>query len=170
MNDDESTKEFNTAVLAMQVIVVALAGGIAMFAGFVSFQNGLDFTDLGVKGMFSWIAIAMGCVGLVLSRVVPQYLPHEGSIGSQAVAKPGEAGLRQRLLAGMTTRLIVGAALCEGMAFVNLGALMIERSIPCLGMAMLLLLAVLVLFPTKSSVAIALDDAERAAREEAQWK
>jgi hypothetical protein len=70
----------------------------------------------------------------------------------------------------MTLRLVVGAALCEGMAFLNIAALMIEQSIPCLGMALLLMFAVLVLFPNKSSVAIALDEAERAALEEAQWK
>jgi len=170
MSDDESTKEFNTAVFAMQVIVVALAGGIVMFAGYVSFQQGLDFDDLGVKGYFSRLAIAMGVVGLLLSRVVPRFLPREGPLASNVVAKPGEAGLRQRLLAGMTLRLVVGAALCEGMALLNIAALMIEQSIPCLGMALLLMLAVLVLFPTKSSVAIALDEAERAALEEAQWK
>lgn len=170
MNDDDSTKEFNTAVLAMQVVVVALASGIVMFAGFVSFQQKLEFSDLGVKGYFSWMAIGMGCVGLVLSRVVPRFLPREGPLGSNVVAKPGEAGLRQRLLAGITLRLVVGAALCEGMAFLNLAALMIEHSIPCLGMALLLMLAVLVLFPTKSSVAASLEEAERAIREEAQWK
>jgi hypothetical protein len=170
MSDDESTKEFNTAVFAMQVIVVALAGGIVMFAGYVSFQQGLYFDDLGVKGYFSRLAIAMGVVGLLLSRVVPRFLPREGPLASNVVAKPGEAGLRQRLLAGMTLRLVVGAALCEGMAFLNIAALMIEQSIPCLGMALLLMFAVLVLFPNKSSVAIALDEAERAALEEAQWK
>lgn len=170
MTDDDAAKELSTATLAMQVIVVALASGIVMFAGFVSFQQGLDFTDLGVKGMFSWLAIGMGFVGLVLSRVVPRLLPKEGALGPQVVAKPGEAGLRQKLLAGLMVRLIVGAAICEGMAFTNLAAFMIERSIPCLAVALLLMVAVLVMFPTKNSVAVALEDSERAARDEAQWK
>lgn len=170
MSDDDSTKDFNTAVFAMQVVVVALAAGIVMFAGFVSFQYGLDVDDLGMKGYFSWMAIGMGVVGLALSRVVPRFLPREGPLASNVVAKPGEAGLRQRLLAGMTLRLVVGAAFCEGMAFLNIAALMIEHSTPCLGMALLLMLAVLVLFPTKSSVAASLEEAERAVREEGRWK
>jgi len=170
MNDDDSAKELSTATLAMQAVVVALSLGIVIFAGYLCVQQGLDLSDLGIKGMFSWITIAMGAVGLVLSRVVPRFLPNEGSLQPGVVAKSGEAGLRQRFLSGIVTRLVVGAAICEGMAFANLAAFMIEQSVPCLGMALLLLLGVLLLFPTKCSVVAALEDSERASREKAQWK
>jgi hypothetical protein len=170
MNDDDSAKELGTATIAMQTVVVALSLGIVLFAGYLCAQQGLDLSDLGIKGVFSWMTLAMGAFGLILSRVVPRFLPDEGSLQPGVVVKSGEAGLRQRLLSGIMTRLVIGAAICEGFAFANLAAFMIEQSVPCLGMALLLLLGVLLLFPTKSSVAAALEDSERAARERAQWK
>ncbi|MCE9607216.1 MAG: hypothetical protein K8U03_20205 [Planctomycetia bacterium] len=170
MNADESTDDLGPAVRVMQIILVALAMGIVMFGAFLCFQQAPDFSDLEVKGMFSWMTLAMGAFGIVLSRVVPRFLPSEGTLGPDVVAKPGNAGLRQRFISGMQIKMIVGAAICEGMAFTNLAAYMLEHSVPCLGMALVLLLAVLLLFPTKNSVAMKLEELERAARENAQWK
>jgi len=169
-NDLDLRASLGPTVRTMQIIVFALSMGVVMFGGFVCLSGRVTVGDFSMHGMFSWAALGMGVVGLVLSSLVPRLMPIAGNITDDIVANADHDGLVRNVVGGLQTKMIVGLAICEGAAFANLLALMNEGSTPNLVMAAVLLAAMLARLPTVDSVVARIENLAQDSREKARWK
>lgn len=165
-------------VRAMQIIVVALAMGILIFAGIVvTVVVGPDPLQT-QAGIMTSLALLFAAVAIGLSFVVPRIMinasrrriaagtwqgPSPGSAMPEALAELGDAG---PLVFVYQTAMIIGAAMCEGPAFFALVSTMLEESLLGLAVAGVCLLMVLARFPTISRVEDWLDAQVRTMEEE----
>ncbi len=148
--------------LSLQIIVGALAGGVLMFLAIVIFiglqQPPAAIPDLAI---ITYTAYGMAAVCAILSFVVPNILVARtrkllaaGDVSQWGLVKnlPNIEQLAEAapVAAIFQTRTIVGAALCEGAAFMACIAYLIERQRPVLIVAGVLLLLILRYFPTPS--------------------
>jgi hypothetical protein len=115
--------------------------------------------------LITYLAVGMGIAGLVLSFVIPNMIV---ASARRKIAKgmwtppvkQDPTKLAQILPAGDTgklafvyqTQLIIGSALCEGMAFFATIAYMLERNPLALGMALILLAGLVIRIPTRNRV------------------
>jgi hypothetical protein len=115
--------------------------------------------------LITYIAVGMGIAGLVLSFVIPRVIVagarHRIAKGmfkplvTDELAQPTQiypAGDTGKLAFVYQTQLIIGSAICEGMAFFAAIAYMLERNILALGMALILLACLAIRFPTRDRV------------------
>lgn len=115
--------------------------------------------------LITYIAVGMGIAGLVLSFIIPSMIVAsarrkiaKGTWTPTATSDPTQpakiypAGDTGKLAFVYQTQLIIGSALCEGMAFFAGVAYMLERNPLALGMALILLAAMAVRFPTRNRV------------------
>jgi hypothetical protein len=127
-------------------------------------------TDVG--GILTWIAVAFAAAGLTLSVLIPRritdqnrrsiaagtWVPPSGA-NREAPGTPAPIGPaspqsdRGKLANVYMTQFIVGAALNEGPAFLASLAYMIESHPVALGLALLLLGALIARFPTRARIA-----------------
>ncbi|MCO6047012.1 hypothetical protein NG895_24195 [Aeoliella sp. ICT_H6.2] len=134
-------------VRTMQIIVFAMATGCVMFA--IIALVIVDPQPPNGPPMISWIAAAMGLVGLIAGTIVPRLL---------AVSQPATG-------AGYQTLLIVGLALYEGAAFFNLVAFLVEGQMFSLAVAVVLIAAIVMALPTVGRVQDWIDARQRRAEE-----
>ena len=148
----------------LQIIVSALVMGLIFFAAIVLFvapaANGRAGGPFGAP-ICSLVALLVSAMALVARAYVPRVID---AVGRQRILRGGggaagdaddradSSGL-DVLLRVYQTRLIVGAALCEGVAFFCLVAFMIERRWFVLAAAIGLILLVASHFPTARRVA-----------------
>lgn len=147
----------------LQIIVGALACGVLMFGGIVLLLNTPKAApDHGAPGMplLTYAAAGVAIVSLVISWVLPGVLASSQrqslATGSAPLAvaattqQPslGELGNVGPLTAMLQTRVIVGAAILEGAALLNLCAFMIEHQVLSLVMAGVLVISLLGRIPT----------------------
>jgi hypothetical protein len=126
--------------------------------------------------ILTWIAVAFAAVGLTLSVLVPRWITDQNrrSIAAGTWVPPNQARsgapgttgpIRTEALESDTgklasvymTQFIVGAALHEGPAFLASVAYLIEANPIALGLALLLLGAMIVRFPTRPRIASWID-------------
>jgi hypothetical protein len=113
--------------------------------------------------LITYLAVGMGIVGLVLSFIVPSMFVAsarrkiaKGMCSPTATGDPAQlakfyaAGDTGKLAVVYQTQLIIGSALCEGMAFFATVAYMVERNPLALGMALILLAGLAVRIPTRN--------------------
>ena len=161
MFDEKQREHVCSMTVTAQIITAALAIGILVFAAvvLVLFQ-GSDQGDQENLPVVTYVALGFGVLALVASVLVPRLIDagnrngilsgtNQPSNSSQQTAEVGEVGLFMGMYLG---RLIVGVAILEGAAFFNLAARIIEGQTISLIMAALLLVAILLKFPTRSSV------------------
>jgi hypothetical protein len=113
--------------------------------------------------LITYLAVGMGITGLVLSFIIPgvvvasarrqiakgTWAPMSDPTKSGKIYPAGDTG---KLAVVYQTQLIIGSALCESMAFFAAIAYMLERNPLALGMALILLAAIAVHFPTRGRV------------------
>jgi hypothetical protein len=165
-------------VRAMQIIVVALAMGIILFAGIVVGVVVGPAQMQPQAGFMTGLALPLAAVAIGLSFLVPRIVvnasrrriaagtwqvPSQGSAMPEALAKLGDEG---PLVFVYQTATIIGAALCEGPAFFALISAMIDKSPLGLAVAGVCLLMVLARFPTLRRVENWLDLQVRAMEED----
>jgi hypothetical protein len=115
--------------------------------------------------LITYIAVAMGIAGLVLSFIIPGiYVAKarreiaKGIWTPTATSEPAQtaklypAGDTGKLAVVYQIQLIIGLALCEGMAFFAGIAFMLERNSLALGMALILLASLAIRIPTRDRV------------------
>jgi hypothetical protein len=160
MITDSQRVYLKTVATTLQIVVAAMAGGIAVFAAVVL------ALDLGGQGggqpaatLVTYLAVAVAAVALVVSLVVPAVITAKARqniiagkppIPNPRLPLPPEVGQVGPLAAVYQTRLIVAAGVLEGAAFFNLIACMIEGHLLSVVAAAVMLLAILSLFPTRS--------------------
>jgi hypothetical protein len=134
-------------VRLMQVVVLAMAMGVLMLGVIVAVVLRPEVKNDGLMIAYVGLAAAVLCAiaGLTLPRLI-------------AGKQPASVGTYQ-------TKLIVGAAIFEAAAFLNLIAYMLEGQFYSLVAAGILLLLILMHLPTVRSVQDWLESRERRARE-----
>ncbi len=161
--ESPSSHELKVQVRSMQVIILALSMGIIFFAAIDLFLVGTDGPAVEANGevvdqaveqvatmpMVSYMGVAFAAIGIVMSSVVPSFI---------ASRSPGTVQVYQ-------TTLIIGAALLEGPAFLNLIAYMLEHQIYSFATAAVLLVFLLLKFPTIARVEDWLRDRAQSDRE-----
>jgi hypothetical protein len=131
---DPKREGLTEQVRAMQIIVFALAMGVLTFALMLVLVIQPEPTQEDV--LLAYVAAAAAAICIPVGFVVPRV------IASQQPAT----------LAMYQTKLIVGAAIFEGAAFFNLVTYMIEGQVFSLAIAGVLLLLILMHFPTVGGV------------------
>lgn len=151
----------------MQIIVGVLIQGVVMFLAIVLFIGEAENPQGGkpeILGIptITFVATVMGASCLVASVVAPRLmvdgpLRRLAKSGASTTTKPGPKQVDPaieavRLLPLFQTQLIVGAALLEGGAFFAGIAYMLEHQYLALGVAGVLLAALIARFPTVDRV------------------
>jgi len=146
------------SVRTLQIVIGALAFGVASFAVVAIVLRLFDPQPGGEAGPLSLVAYAMAPVAVVLSRVM-QAMVVKGSrkqIIAGTYAKPtgplAELGERGALFTVYQSSLLVGGAIVEGAAFLCIAAFLIEGSWPALVLAGGHLLALLAMLPRTERV------------------
>lgn len=138
-----------------QIIVASLMMGVILFAAVVLITPPQPAGDMAVLEY-----AALGAAGLLLAAraVVPGLL---ASAQVRQVMPTNPADLRQPLAGVYMSRTIIGGALLEGAAFINLVAYMINRHWSNIGMAGFLVIVMAVTFPSQSQFETWVDQVRR---------
>lgn len=106
------------SVRTLQIITVAMAMGVTMFAGFALFSN--KFALDGAPNTLCWIGCAFAAVMLLLSLIVPRSAVSQGlkNMDSQ-VLEMDESEQFSKLYPIYQTSHIIACALLEAAAFFN---------------------------------------------------
>lgn len=148
-----SREKVVTQVRTLQIIVAALALGCVTFAAIAVVLQSAPEPAEGedVFPVVTSMALAFGGFALVAQAVLGPLLLKQTrqSLVQQEGTSPDDA---MRILNGYQTSTIVAAAFAEGACFFNLVAYMIDGSPYTLAMAGLLVLTILMRFPTENGV------------------
>lgn len=144
---DSSNENMNQQVRAMQIITLALAMGIVVFA--VVLLTVIRPEPREDEPMFVYLGVGFGLIATVAGFLVPRLVASQLPTSLQTYQ----------------TTLIVGAAVFEGGAFFNLMAYMLEGQIVSVAIAGVLMLFILLLFPTVGRVQEWLTNRERREKE-----
>lgn len=137
------------AEMQLRIIVIALAMGVAMFAGFTIMQNGLPNLLKLLAPQFSTleiIALAIAVSDLMMANILPQLITAKQRAPLSNKRDPWQQNA-QKLGETYKLNTILAAALLEGPAFLALIAFMLDGSVLGLALALVLLLGILSLFP-----------------------
>lgn len=145
MNEDDRDK-LMANVRVMQIITLAMAMGVLAF-GVVAVL--LIRPEVAAEPMIAYVAFALAIPLAIASFIVPRLV-----VNSQPAT-----------VESFQTGLIVGLALVEGAAFLNLVAYLIEGQVYSLGMAAILLALMLIRFPTTAGVSDWIEQRTRQQRE-----
>jgi hypothetical protein len=182
MNDPEVLEPITRTC---QIIVGTLIAGVVFFLVIVLFviPSGMNPAPAPAGGgaalpapagpglpIITYLAVAMGIAGLVMSFVVPSILATNARRQiakgtwtpptSRDPSQPAQiypAGDTGKLAVVYQTQLIIGSALCEGMAFFASIAYMLERNPIALVTAIVLIGGIIARFPTRDRVNAWLD-------------
>ncbi len=145
-------------VRGLQVVVSALAAGATFFAGIVLVAKS------GAIGWepnpVSWIAVGFASFALVLSIVVPGTVSRAAlsRISPESLRSANEATELELLFPVYQQRCIMACGLLEGAAFFNLVAYQLNAFVGSLAMAAMLIVLILVRFPSVAGMQLWLRD------------
>jgi len=138
MNRFESEDSIGSALFIMRVVMFALIVGVSMFLGFVISQGALSLPPQG-----SLIA-SLGIIAAAIALVTRFFTPALFRTPRQADAAD------EQFLRILFNRYLVNIAILEGAAYLNVHALQAEHNWWSLLIVNVLLLAILMLFPTRT--------------------
>ena len=146
--------EFEGAVRGMQIVAAALMIGAFNFLFVVVLTNGGDVFGLKQPALITVIAAVIGAIMIGAHFTVPGMIARSQlkTAASQGLMGQDEESQNEKALLVYRTQLIVGLALLEGAAFLNLAALMIDKSESSLAVFALLICLMLLKFPTRTKV------------------
>ena len=176
MSPNDWRDEIGPQVFTIQIIVAALTAGCLIFMAIAIFlvQTGqappVNENDM---PLLTYMATAWAGMAIVARMIVPKIIEsaarkriadgtwQAAASGQQQtqVARPAERlGDAGQLLAVLNTRTIVGGAILEGSAFFALVAYLIEKSPLALAAAVVMIIGVVLHFPTRSSATHWIED------------
>lgn len=141
MLTDAQRDQLKQYLLPMQIIVGAMAAGALTFLGISLLFNPRGGVQPGRTPMLTYIGGGAAVVGLIAWTVLPNLVSKQ----TRTSVLEGDA---RRLAVNFQTRPIIGCALLEGIAFLNIVAHTIERQNVSLIVAGVFLLLLLSQFPT----------------------
>lgn len=163
-------------VRTAQIIVAALVMGVVSFG--VVVVSGIAGGQGGQGNTLTLLAVGFAAADLVLCLLVPQLLAAAqrrkiaaGTWGSTSAPSQGPAPDTDtgKLAIVYQTKLIIGAAMLEGGCFLALLAYMLERQLPSLVVAGVLLLALLAHLPTYGRVEAWIEEQLRRVEEDRRF-
>lgn len=163
MQDDPETilEPVAKQIATLRLIIGAMLMGLVTFAVIVLVMNG---TPAGQGEMLTKMGLLMGLIALVAQQVISRVV-----LDQQVAQLKLDRNASQNavsLMQAYFTSTLVSAAILEGAALLNLIALFIERATLSLGMAALLLAALLLTkFPRKYRIASWMSKTLRTANE-----
>lgn len=167
----------NGVLRTMQIIHFALVTGVLLFLAIVFLvvrKGALDKEPWSLEGTRTLVSMGFGAVAIVLSFMLPGVVlgaarksAATGRWGDPNIPVPTDPAERETLglLMGIQTALIVRLALLEGAAFFAIIAFMTEGKALALVVAGVLLVLMLLYFPSGSSVEQQLENERVALRE-----
>lgn len=155
-------------IMTLRIIVVALATGVVAFGIFAAVQNVNKAQTFGskVNYLFLGLSIPVIIAGFIVPRLLPNTATPQGGLNA---SEPEEVQAAQQAFAALQTATIVGCALFEGAALMNLVGYMMEAELVHLGVAGLALLCIVVHFPTAGRVTQRIEEQLQARRDERQF-
>lgn len=165
MSTAELENQLAAKVRVLQIIVIALAIGPAVFLVMTQFMPA-RVAPAGQNQILTWLGLGMALSTIVVRLIVPNLMATaqrkkiaagvgmSAARGGAAMEEPTDRSLtREKLALVYQTRTIVGCALLEGAAFFNTILCLIAPSPVSLGTAIVLILGVAAHFPTPGRVA-----------------
>jgi hypothetical protein len=157
MSASEPTDRLSVCLRITRIIVAALALGVVGFAVIAVVQREQNPAPLPPQPVLTYLGLGFGGVMIVLQAVVPGLMTNQlrrkiasGTWPLRSPARPevppDDAG---KLCLLFQSRTITGAAFVEGAAFFLLVAYLIEGQLIALGGAAVMLVLLLVRFPTR---------------------
>jgi hypothetical protein len=152
---DEQERFLKKSLLTMQIIAGALIQGVIIFLIVVVF---LPVPPNRLAVLNSYIGLGFALLAMMMSLVVPNIImasTKKALVKGRPIDLPQQFGEVSSLgflapLAGLyQTKMIIAMALLEGAAFFNLVSYMMERQPFTLAVAGMLLLALVMNFPTR---------------------
>lgn len=138
-----------------QIIAFALITGVLVFAAIAY------FVAKGKPAAFpivSYMGVGFAVINLTMRFVVPAYLV---SMQKRSLAGATEPDLTNSLAGLYQTKMIIGMALLEGAAFINLVAYIVEKQIWSFGVVGALVLVMVASFPTQWKIENWVEDMKR---------
>ena len=155
-------------IMVLRLIIFALAMGVIMFGVVVAMITREKPKSLGTNINYPVLAIALSIMAAGL--IVPRLLPNRSEVPASVRQPVADPKVRDALdtFAAKQVKTIIGAALFEGAAFMNLVWYMLSAELVHAAAAAICLLAMLAHFPLTGRVEEQIEDQRRRRREEGQ--
>jgi len=143
-------------LLKTQIIMASLVGGCVFFLAVVlSIRLRGGAAPAGPGPLLAYVAVGFAVMALVARAVVPTVLVRAGlrRLAARQTEASDPAGAVAALWRLFSTRTIVCGAILEGAAFFALVAYLVEGAAIALAVALLLIAALALHFPTRSGTA-----------------
>jgi hypothetical protein len=171
MSTSDGSDPLKPVLQTSQIILGALVAGLVFFLGIILFVMPKQGGPPGGGGQTSLpilliVVFVFAITGLVLSVIAPRIMMTAtrrkiaGAIAASSVpGSPDAKGFLEEVewMPVYMTQMIVGAALIEGSAFFALIVYMLERNPIVLGLALFLIAALALRFPTREKVTTWID-------------
>ena len=154
------TETFEGSVRSVQIVAGALMAGVLVFFGVVLVSTGGDIFGTQTPEIVGILGVLFGFIAIVNQFIIPKVIAGAQlrQIASDGFNERDEVA-KLNLISGVYRgQLIVGLALLEGAAFLNLVGLMLERSIVSLAIVIVLLGSMALKFPTRDKVSFWVQD------------
>jgi hypothetical protein len=145
---------FAASVRILQIISAALMMGVLSFLFVVLMVTAGDVLRRDNPTLITVIAAGVGMLIILIHFVFPPMITSAQlrSLGGSGWNQLDDAARRERIMGVHRVQHIIGLAVLEGAAFLNLIALMIGHSMFSTAMVVLLLSLMLAKFPTETKV------------------
>ncbi|MEX0678656.1 MAG: hypothetical protein WD063_16370 [Pirellulales bacterium] len=165
-SDVDLVDELKPRVMTLRMIVGALAGGVMAFAALAVLTRAAapqEPVDERAQ-LLTLLALGLFPVALLASRILPAVMVKKArrqigagfdftSIKQGPGAFLSELGEAGALVGVYRTKTIIAAAVLEGAALFGVFAFLLEGSLIALGLAVLLVAAIVAMFPSASRIA-----------------
>lgn len=151
MIPDSVLPTLRNACRTVQIIVLALASGVCIFAIIAVMQTkGQLIWDFPLARIENSVFLVFGVMGLIGSFLVPALITSAATDNKALAGEDRRDSLALRIAGALQTRTIVGCALLEGGAFANIMAVFQDGYGPSLVLAGVLMSMIVLRIPTWS--------------------
>jgi hypothetical protein len=139
-------------VFPLRIILVGLIVGVAIFAAIVvylvNFAGNGPFAQM--NGLMTWVTVGFAVIMGIMQAFIPNAMV---AAARRRLAQTTELAELAGLIMAHRSKTIVGAAMCESIAFMALISYMLEGDFWLLGIASLFTLMIAVRLPTANGLA-----------------
>ncbi len=151
LNDDVITTRLANSLKVSQIIAGALVMGVVFFLAIVLVIIRGDLAGLPNAGILTTIATGFGVLMIVNHMILPSIVVRQ-MIGKAMEQTTSSDARIDRLGDAFRTQLIISIALLEGAAMFSLVTLIVEKNVAAMGMSILLIILMIVRFPTQTKL------------------
>lgn len=168
MLSEHAMQGLRPRILTLRIIVVALSTGVLFFGIFAAVQNAAKAQTFGTNVDFMFLTISAPFI--LAGFIVPRLLPKTAATFGQPLVEPPEVRAELAIFGGIQTATIVGCAIFEGSAFLNLLAYFMRAELVHAAIAGLCWLCIVAHFPTEARIAQRIEDQLQRQVDEQQFR